>query len=112
MNEFFAIFTGLLIRVGIPILFTGGLVYILNRLDAGWQRDEVLHRQGKKPQAGQKLCWEKKNCPAAQRATCPALESDQPCWQAFRQSNGYMAQECLACEVFRMAPVPATVTNN
>jgi hypothetical protein len=106
MNEFYAVFIGLLIRVGIPILVTGGLVYILHRLDVRWQREEMMHQQGKKPETGQKLCWEQKNCPAAQMATCPALNSDQPCWQVFRESNGYLAQKCLKCEVFRSAPVP------
>jgi hypothetical protein len=107
MNEFTAVFTGFLIRMGIPILFTGGLVYLLGRLDARWQQNEIVQRQqGQKLETGQKLCREYKNCSVEQISICPATKSDQPCWQVFRKDNGYLAQKCLTCEVFRAAPVP------
>jgi hypothetical protein len=38
---------------------------------------------------------------------CQAAKSSLPCWQAKRQPNGYLKEDCLACPVFLEAPVPA-----
>lgn len=108
MNEFYAILIGLLVRIGLPVLLTGGLIHLLSRLDAHWQ-EQAAHQQVRQPAAMlQPPCWEQKGCSAECTASCPAAKSAQPCWQTFRESNGYLAQKCLDCEVFRSAPVPAT----
>jgi len=109
MNEFYALLTGLLLRIGIPILLTGGLVSILSRLDARWQK-EAMQQKSPKSSAPQP-CWEQKGCSPEQMSACAASKSAEPCWQAMRQSNGYMAQKCLDCEVFRSAPVPVSAQN-
>jgi hypothetical protein len=106
MNEFYALLTGLLLRFGIPILFTGGLVYLLARLDARWQQEAVQQKEPA-PLTDQKPCWEQKDCPPGQVQACPAASSSEPCWQVFRQNNGYLAQKCLDCQVFSSAPAPA-----
>ena len=107
MNEFYALITGLLLRIGIPILFTGGLVYLLSQLDARWQK-EAMQQQQKSTvlETGQKPCWEQKGCAPDQVAACPIVKSAEPCWQSQRASNGYLPQKCLDCQVFRDAPVP------
>ncbi len=91
MNEFNAVFIGLLIRIGIPIVFTGGLVYMLRHLDVHWQQDQKFETNQKSLQEYQ---------------SCSAAKSNHLCWQALRKNNGYLAQKCLTCEVFRAAPVP------
>jgi len=106
MNEFFALLTGLLLRIGIPILFTGGLVYLLGRLDAHWQQEAMQHKSPAR-QTDQKPCWEQKGCSPEQFQACPAARSTEPCWQVMRQHNGYLAEKCLDCQVFGSAPVPA-----
>ena len=108
MNEFYALITGLLLRIGIPILFTGGLVYLLGQLDARWQK-EAMQQRNPVLETGQKPCWEQKGCSPDQIAACPAAKSAEPCWQAMRQSNGYLPQKCLDCQVFRNAPIPVPV---
>ena len=105
MNEFYALFTGLLLRIGIPILFTGGLVYLLSRMDARWQK-EAMQQKSPGAETGQKPCWEQKGCSPEEILACPAVKSIEPCWQVFRQSNGYLAQKCLDCQVFSSAPAP------
>ena len=110
MNEFYTLFTCLLLRIGIPILCTGGLVYLLSQLDARWQK-EAMQQQTPVLKTDQKPCWEQKNCPPDQVATCPVTKSAEPCWQVMRESNGSLSQKCLDCQVFRNAPIPAPAQN-
>ncbi len=110
MNEFYALFTGLLLRIGIPILFTGGLVYLLSRMDARWQK-EAIQQKNPISESGQEPCWNQKGCSPEEVLACPVAKSTEPCWQVFRQSNGYLAQKCLDCQVFRNAPIPAPARN-
>ncbi len=106
MNEFYALIIGLLLRIGIPILFTGGLIHLLNRMDARWQEEAMLQK-GPILETGQQPCWLQKGCSPEEKLACPAMKSTEPCWQVFRQSNGYLAQECLDCQVFTSALAPA-----
>lgn len=103
LNSIFAIFTGLLLRLAIPIAGTAIAVYLLRKLDAHWQVEAQLPAV-----AEQKAeCWEIKDCSPAQRKNCKAAASSLPCWQVFRQPNGYLQEECISCKVFVDAPVPA-----
>lgn len=93
---------GLLIRLAIPIAVTCVLVYLLRKLDARWQTEAKFQSMDiPKPE-----CWKLKNCPADQQETCIARYSPQPCWQVFRQSNGYLKEECLSCKVLIQTPPP------
>jgi hypothetical protein len=79
------------------------LIYFLRRLDAHWQTEAQLS-----PVAVPKTeCWKVKGCSPQQRKTCKAGSSLLPCWQVFRQPNGYLQEECISCKVFMDAPTPA-----
>ena len=93
---------GLLFRLAVPVAVTIGLVDILRKLDARWQKEaQVEYSPVKKPE-----CWRIKDCCAAQRQTCPAFTASLPCWQVFRFPNGYLREECISCKVFLDAPIP------
>src|SRR5215208_4325359 len=101
--SFLAILSGLLLRLAIPIIGTSILIYFLRKLDAHWQTETELT-----PVPMQKTqCWKVKGCSPAQRENCLADSSPLPCWQVFRQPNGYLQEECISCEVFIDAPIPA-----
>ena len=107
MITFSVVLVGILLRIALPLLIMAGLVYILRRLDARWQAEAMYHQKFEKVE-GQKHCWEIKGCSAEQMENCVATKTDEPCWQAFRKTNGYLKDECLKCQVFRSAPVPVT----
>jgi hypothetical protein len=98
-----AILVGLLVRLAIPIAGTVVLIYLLRKLDEHWQAEATLP-----PTPALKTqCWKIKGCSPAQRKNCAAASSVLPCWQVFRQPNGYLQEECISCKVFVDAPVPA-----
>jgi hypothetical protein len=98
-----AIFTGLLVRLAIPLLLTALLIFLLRRLDARWQKEaQIPELVVPKPR-----CWKIKGCPPEQVRNCPGARSNLPCWQAFRLPNGYLGEDCLTCKVFTEAPMPA-----
>lgn len=103
VTAFLAILAGLLVRLAIPIAGTGTLIYFLRKLDAHWQAEAALPAVP----APKAECWSFKNCSAAQRKQCAATSSSLPCWQVFRQPNGYLQEECITCKVFIDAPIPA-----
>ena len=97
-----AIFTGIAVRIAIPIGLTAIAVYFLRRLDAHWQAEgKDIPIKVKKP-----ACWQIMGCYPAQREQCPGYRSPLPCWQAYRSSNGYLREQCLGCKVFLKTPAP------
>jgi hypothetical protein len=102
ITSLLAILTGLLLRLAIPIAGTIILIYFLRKLDAHWQAEAKLA-----PTLAQKAeCWKVKGCSPAQKKNCVAASSPLPCWQFFRQPNGYLQEECISCRVFVDAPLP------
>ena len=102
LTYLFAILTGLLLRLAIPIVGTIILVYLLRKLDAHWQAEAELT-----PVTPVKIeCWKIKGCSEEQRKSCIRATSPLPCWQASRQPNGYLQEKCISCEVFINAPIP------
>ena len=98
-----AIVAGLLLRLAIPILGTGILIYFLRKLDAHWQAEANLM-----PVHAHKIdCAKIKGCSEEQQQDCLAASSALPCWQVRRQPNGYLQESCISCEVFINAPIPA-----
>ncbi len=98
--------TGLLLRLAIPIIGTLLLVYFLRQLDAGWQAEAARN-----PATIEKVeCWKIKGCSGEQRKNCSGANSSLPCWQVYRQPNGYLQEQCISCEVFVNAPIPAFKT--
>ena len=98
-----AVITGLLLRLAIPIVGTILLIAFLRKLDAHWQTEAELT-----PPAVEKIeCWKIKGCSREQRKNCVGAASNLPCWQVFRQPNGYLQEKCFSCDVFINAPIPA-----
>jgi len=106
LTSLLALIVGLLVRLAIPIAITALLILFLRKLDAFWQAEAQLAE----PVAQEVKCWEIKGCTAEQRENCVATKSNLPCWQAKRLPNGYLREECLSCEVFTEAPMPALKT--
>lgn len=97
-----AIITGLLLRLAIPIAVTAIMIYFLRKLDSRWQSEAQFPVLVEKQK-----CWEVKNCTPEQIKKCEGGQSPLPCWQVRRLPNGYLRDECISCEVFRKAPIPA-----
>jgi hypothetical protein len=93
---------GLLLRLAVPILGTGLLVFTLRKLDERWQAEAKLYP----PLVDKPECWKVKGCTSQQTGSCKAYESNLPCWQVHRLPNGYLKEECLSCQVFTEAPIP------
>ena len=102
ITSLFAIITGLLLRLAIPIAVTALVIYFLRKLDTRWQSEAQLTVLVEKPE-----CWKVKGCTPEQIKNCAAGQSPLPCWQAKRLPNGYLRDECISCEVFLNAPNPA-----
>jgi hypothetical protein len=105
ISAILAVITGFALRLALPIVITAVAIYFLRRMDTRWQaeaEDQLLLPVVEKPK-----CWEINGCTAEMRATCAGFRSEQPCWQVFRQDNGYLQERCLGCDVFRKAPIPA-----
>jgi hypothetical protein len=97
---------GILVRLGIPVALTILLVEILRRLDDHWQQEGEASTP---VLAVNTRCWEIHNCSSENRASCQAYtHPETPCWQVFRNREGLLREECLGCQVFEKAPVPAT----
>lgn len=110
MKEILALFFGLLLRLAIPIGITILIAYFLKRIDKRWQDEATQINIVTTSMVSQVPCWERNNCSAEKRASCPAYQNSQiPCWQQFRDSGGRLREGCLGCDIFREAPIPATV---
>jgi hypothetical protein len=105
ITSLLVILAGFLLRLVVPIVGTVLLVYFLRKLDANWQIEAQL------PQTLAKVeCWKAKGCSPEQQKHCVAASSPLPCWQVFRQPNGYLREDCISCDVFRNAPTPKLIT--
>ena len=103
LTSLFAILVGLLLRLAIPIVGTIILVYLLRKLDSHWQAEAELT-----PITPVKVeCWKIKGCSEEQRKNCVGASAPLPCWQVYRQANGYLQEKCISCKVFINAPIPA-----
>jgi hypothetical protein len=103
MTAFLVLCAALLVRLAFPIAVTLAMVYFLRKLDARWQAEAEL-----RPVSVQKPeCWKIKGCPPERQKNCVARNSPLSCWQVFRLPNGYLQEECISCEVFINAPIPA-----
>ena len=107
MNEILTFVIGTALRLGIPLLVTVVVVYLLGKLDAHWQAEATQQRPDYQLDPNQLPCWEQKGCSPEAVAKCQAyLDQSQPCWQTFRAQDGHMKEACLDCEVFHGAPIP------
>jgi hypothetical protein len=107
-NALLAVVMGLTLRFGIPLLLTAAAAWGLRTLDRRWQL-QAEHRRpsplGLGAAASEVRCWETSDCPAEKREGCPAYaRPETPCWQVFRELNGFLPKDCLGCDVFLNAP--------
>ena len=107
ITAIYAVVTGVVIRLAIPIGITAIAILFLRRLDTRWQTEA----EEQLPQAvvEKTKCWEIKGCTPEMRATCAGYRSKEPCWQALREENGHLQERCLGCDVFKDAPVPIKI---
>jgi hypothetical protein len=104
METVFMFLLGLLLRIGLPVVVTGLIFFVLRRLDERWRKEALAIPV---MSTSQRPCWELKGCPEEKRSNCPASsQKNTPCWQVFRTKNGLLREECLECEVFYLAPIP------
>ena len=103
MEPVVTIVLGLLLRIGIPVAMTALIFYLLRRLDERWQKEALAIPVI----SSQRPCWEMKGCAEEKRKNCLAsARPNVPCWQVFRTNNGLLREDCLGCDVFRLAPTP------
>ncbi len=96
---------GMALRLGLPVVLTALLIVLLRKLDARWQQEGATQSPRL---AGNTRCWDQHNCSIEKQAACPAYaQPEAPCWQLFRNREGFLREECIGCETFRKAPVPA-----
>lgn len=99
----FAILTGVLLRLIVPLTLTALVVYVLHRLDARWQAEA---EQEKKRLVKNEMPCLKEQGLSVERMKPRLALGEQPCWQTHRLSNGHLREDCLDCEIFRDAPAP------
>ncbi len=105
MDAVLTLVLGLLLRIGIPVAVTALIFFLLRRLDERWQKEALAIPVI----SSQRPCWEIKGCPEEKRKNCPAsAQPNVPCWQVFRTKNGLLREDCLGCDVFRLAPSPVS----
>lgn len=105
MDPILTFIIGLLLRIGLPLIVTGIVFFLLRRLDEHWQK-EALALPVISPR---QPCWDIKGCSEENRKNCLAYsQSKIPCWQVFRSRNGGLREGCLDCDVFRLAPAPVS----
>jgi hypothetical protein len=103
MDTIFTLVLGLLLRIGVPLAVTILVFFLLRRLDEAWQKEA----RALPVVSSQRPCWEVKGCSEENRKNCPApAHPKAPCWQVYRLKTGQLREECLGCEVFRLAPIP------
>jgi hypothetical protein len=111
-SELITIFSGLLLRLAVPILVTAITVLVLRRLDLRWQAEslrEALSAGGKSLSADQVRCWDVFDCPKERRARCAAYQNpDKPCWEMIGP-KGELMESCRRCPLraYRLAEMAA-----
>lgn len=103
INAIFALLLGVFVRLGLPLLATLLVVFMLRKLDVRWQKEAESERGMLVRDADP--CWKEQGL-ALEEIVARAAASEKPCWQVHRLSNGYLREACLDCEVFINAPAP------
>ena len=122
------------LRLGVPLLLTLVLGYLLKRLDSRWQAEAREERRAREATAatrqvavpkpigqrspqfmvaldspGAMPCWMVKGCTEAMRTACAAThQPNVPCWQARTVAEGPLPAECKGCD--QHIPMPYVLT--
>lgn len=104
LNTFVVFLMGVGLRLIVPLALTALVVIVLHRLDARWQAEAKQERE--------MLLKNEMPCSKDQSISAEQIKQrldsgERPCWQTRRLSNGHLRDDCLTCDVFRDAPVPA-----
>lgn len=102
-SSIFALLLGVFVRLILPLLVTGLVVWGLRTLDIRWQREAELERD--LLTRDEEPCWKEQGL-SLDEIKLKVAESGKPCWQVHRLSNGYLREACLDCEIFIDAPAP------
>ena len=105
MTTLFVVLAGLFVRIILPLLVMIGLVGLLRHLDARWQAEAILQQKQLAEAGPREHALDLRDCAIESVASKLSVQSTEPCWQVFRQANGYLHEECLKCEVFRASPI-------
>ena len=107
--EYFTLIFGFLLRLALPIIFTGVIVWILHRMDVRWQKEAMKQVANNELIPIQNIqCWDVHDCSPGRKATCPAfMNPNIPCWEAHRR-NGQLQEACLRCAFrkVKVTPIP------
>jgi hypothetical protein len=95
---------GAALRLLVPLALTALVVIALRRLDVRWQAE--AEQEQKMLLKGETPCFKEQGISIAEIKVRLA-GGERPCWQTHRLSNGHLREECLDCEVFLDAPMPA-----
>lgn len=116
-------------RLGVPLLITLAVGYLLRRLDARWEAEAEQWREKAAEVERQPVvekrspllrlpfpqpiplstaadifgqpCWELKDCDPALLSGCPAHQHpDEPCWLARWEAKGDIPAVCYNCHIF------------
>ena len=106
-----------LLRLGVPLIITLAVAYLLRRLDARWQAEAWAEWEASQPQeeaiaeaklleTSEEPCWSLKGCDDTARANCPAYKQPNlPCWLMRRRSEGRLPTECYGCALFSLRKI-------
>ncbi len=104
VDSVISFFSGLGIRLFLPLALTGIGIWILKRLDQHWQAEAKGDLSVANISPGNPGCWNVMNCSQEARAACKAFaQPETPCWQCKRNSKGQLEENCLDCQVFKNA---------
>ena len=112
MEETLVVIGMFLLRLGVPLMVTLALGYLLRRLDARWEAESLAQQEQeavpvelKALKTAQQPCWEVKGCSEEQKAKCPACKFwDIPCWAARLRATGRLPANCHNCGLFSVSP--------
>lgn len=105
------------LRCVVPLLFTIGIGYLMNRLVDHWEAEEQAAGEVPAPQPAPQPalttsrkepalnlpCWILRNCDADARASCPGAQSNLPCWIARMRADGALPANCPDCPIYQRA---------
>ncbi len=111
LYEILAIFGMFILRLGVPLILTLGVGYLLRRLDRSWEAEATARRRALDaeilaahlPQisASEQPCWDLRSCPSQTQAGCAARSRPGvACWIARYQAEGKLPAACAGCTMF------------
>jgi hypothetical protein len=98
-----------LFRIGIPLLITFLLTYLIDRFIT--KKSAAMANNMEDPGAAEPApffvpCWNMRDCPSEKHAQCQAISRPGvPCWLTMQLIDGHLSTDCLDCPVFHQTHV-------